>query len=134
MSDLWSFDPTTNYWAFVHGNNVQNQQPSSTDPPNNNPGGLVYMCSWLDETNSLWLFGGESVTSAINPIGYSSAVWQFNPSTNQWSMVLGGSSYGSYTPTYQIGPRSLHGCVSTDGGKTVYVSGGVGYDSSTNKG
>ena len=58
--------------------------------PTNVPGGRWGAPSWIDNSGHLWLFGGFGYAS--NAIfGYLNDLWEFNPSTNEWTW-MGGST------------------------------------------
>ncbi len=147
---MWSYNPLTNIWSFEGGNKVKDLIGLGGDPgtfdPGFNPGGLAKMCAWTDDSNKLWLFGGEQLSSgnikffltvASNPAVIiiieffsvlSSAVWKYDPDIRQWANMRSGALRGSYGPLYEIGARVTHKCVSF--GATTYVNGGYGSDSS----
>ena len=111
LNDLWEFDPTTKMWTWISGSNtvptaygslpgVYGTQgvPAST----NAPGGRFGAVSWTDKSGNLWLFGGignDSTTSSGDYLanGTLNDLWEFNPSTKEWTWVSGsdpGSTLG----------------------------------------
>lgn len=69
----------------------------------NFPGGRHSASSWTDSSGNLWLFGGEGM-DASGTFGILNDLWEFNPSTNQWTWVSGSSTFGSSCFTYDIDP------------------------------
>jgi N-acetylneuraminic acid mutarotase len=61
-----------------------------TPAPGNIPGSRVGAASWTDSSGHLWLFGGEGF-GASGAVDFLNDLWEFNPSTNQWSW-MGGTS------------------------------------------
>ena len=63
-------------------------------PAANVPGGRSGAIGWTDSSGNFWLFGGQgydSGNSGLNNAGYLNDLWEFNPSTNEWTW-MGGSS------------------------------------------
>ncbi|MGC1462912.1 MAG: kelch repeat-containing protein [Terracidiphilus sp.] len=96
FNDLWEFNPalgTNGEWAWIG-------PPSNQGFPvygalgvaavENFPGARYLPVSWTDSKGNLWLFGGTG-TDATDEVGYLNDLWQFNPSTNEWTW-MGGSS------------------------------------------
>jgi N-acetylneuraminic acid mutarotase len=61
-----------------------------TPAPENVPGSRNLSVSWTDSKGNLWLFGGNGWDSAQN-IGYLNDLWEYSPSSNEWTW-MGGSS------------------------------------------
>ncbi len=60
--------------------------PSST----NTPGYRRYaLANWVDNSNNLWLFGGEGIHH--NSMGYKNDLWKYDISNNTWTWVNGDS-------------------------------------------
>ena len=111
LNDLWEFDPSANEWAWTSGsstignNCVQTAsetfcgQPGvygtlGTPAAGNAPGGREDATSWTDNRGHLWLFGGVGF-DANGKDDILNDLWEFNPSTDQWTWVSGGNSAGS---------------------------------------
>ncbi len=83
-NDLWVFQPSTNEWAWMGGNTVNNQ-PGSRDTlgtPSfaNTPAARGYSVSWSDLNGNFWLFGGlDREASGIT--GDLDGLWEFQPNT-----------------------------------------------------
>jgi N-acetylneuraminic acid mutarotase len=68
----------------------------------NTPGGRYQAESWVDSSGNFWLYGGLGFDGAGN-WGALSDLWQFNPSTSQWTW-MGGSSTVPLTGCYGCVP------------------------------
>src|SRR5450432_210137 len=98
LNDLWEFNPSTNEWVWMGGSDTVNQAsvngtlgaPSSQ----NIPGGLYEGVSWTDSNGKLWLRGGLGY-DADGILGYPADLWEFDPSTGDWSWMDGTSTLGS---------------------------------------
>ena len=110
LNDLWEFNPSTNLWTWMGGSDVVGSnggQPGiygtmGTPWTGNIPGGRESGMTWVDSNGNLWLYGGEGFDAQGNGFQLND-VWEFNPSTNEWTWVNGTSTV----------PAS---CVGNDGG------------------
>jgi N-acetylneuraminic acid mutarotase len=150
LNDLWEYNPATNLWAWMGGSSTTNQpsvhgtlgKPAATNIPGNRYGAS----SWTDSFGHLWLFGGSGYDSA----GFGGALndlWEFNPSTNEWTWMGGSSTvnqpgiYGTLgTPAAGNVPGSRSGATSwTDKSGNLWLFGGRGlndlweFNASTNE-
>lgn len=82
LNDLWVYTPSTNSWAWVRGANTISQQGNYSSPglvlPSNMPGARGNGASWIDNANTLWLFGGfghDDTSSVIKPLN---DLWKYN--------------------------------------------------------
>ena len=109
QNDLWEFDPATAEWTWMGG--------SSTVPPagwvpgvygtlgtpaaGNVPGTRSYAVTWTDSGN-LWLFGGlgYGISTSIYE-GSLNDLWEFNPSTDEWTWMGGSNVFSSSPQTAQ---------------------------------
>ena len=125
---LWEFTPSTMEWTWVSGFQtggpaVYGTQgvPALTNSPGNR-GGAV---GWADSAGDLWLFGGD----AFNDL------WEFNPSTKEWTWVSGSNSTGAsvfgtlgVASTSNV-PGARSDSVSwTDASGNFWLFGGGGYN------
>ena len=87
----------TGEWNWVGGSNIAGAAsvPGTLGvaAPGNVPGARMHATSWTDGSGNLWLFGGCS----SNCNGGSNDLWEFSPSTNEWTLVNGGGQtvYGT---------------------------------------
>jgi len=62
LNDFWKYDPVTNNWTWINGNNTSNapgNYGSGGNPsPTNIPGARNGSVSWTDIYGQQWLFGG----------------------------------------------------------------------------
>ncbi|MEO7309090.1 MAG: kelch repeat-containing protein [Chitinophagaceae bacterium] len=80
QSDLWKYDPAINEWTWmkgdrsdsIHGSTVYGTQGVAA--PANKPGLMAYGVSWVDESGTPWLFGGEDGPSS--PTDFSNLLWK----------------------------------------------------------
>jgi N-acetylneuraminic acid mutarotase len=111
-----------------------------TPAAGNVPGGRTSASSWADSSGNIWLFGGDGFDANENE-GYLSDIWEFNPSTNQWTWMGGSSTvpcnycgqsgvYGTKgTPAAGNIPGGRQDSVSwTDKTGHLWLFGGDGYD------
>jgi len=161
LNDLWEFNPSTNEWTWMNGSNAltsnnTGQQGGSgvygtlgTPAAGNTPGGRVSAASWADNSGNLWLFGGDGQDAKGN-VGDLNDLWNYNPSTNEWTW-MGGSAAGSTCPAgsyagSECGQPGVYGTISisaagnvpgsrdsssswTDSSGNLWLFGGSGYDS-----
>lgn len=91
LNDLWKYDPSTNKWVWVKGNDdpnfYSNYGIQGIAGPSNKPGGTYSGISWIDNTGNFWLFGGYGYSE--NGIGLLNALWKYDISSNEWIWVNG---------------------------------------------
>ncbi len=98
LNDLWEYQPSSGQWTWVGGSSSANQHgvygTLGTAAKGNIPPPRDGASTWVDKTGGLWLFGGESNdipgSSSSNP-GYLNDLWEFDPTTTEWTWV-GGSN------------------------------------------
>lgn len=172
LNDLWEFTPATNQWAWMGGSNILScyteyptpgsapEQVCSPPPgvygslgtpaPGNIPGGRAAAASWIDSNGVFWLFGGYGA-DATGGSSYLNDLWRFDPTTNQWAWMGGGSTipfttsgldpvsgapgvYGTLgTPAPGNTPGARMGASSwTDRSGNLWLFGGEGIDANGN--
>jgi N-acetylneuraminic acid mutarotase len=110
----------------------------------NVPSGRSDAASWIDSNGNLWLFGGQNYDPAllddgsyqIYNSGFLNDLWEFSPTTQQWTWVGGGSGenqsgvYGTLGMAAAANfPGSRSGAASwTDRSGNFWLFGGEGYD------
>jgi len=108
FNDLWEFDPSTNEWTWIAGDNT----PSSNCPviatiancgqpgvygtlgapaATNSPGARYSAQSWTDASDHFWLYGGQGFDAAGNLVELDD-LWEFDTSTGEWTWVAGDST------------------------------------------
>ncbi len=92
LNDLWKYDISTNEWTWIKGDNTVDVAGiyGSQGTPGilNKPGARRAGVTWTDALGSLWLFGGYGF-AAMNSGGGLNDLWNYDPSTNQWTWVKG---------------------------------------------
>lgn len=148
-----------NEWTWVGGGNAVNQSgvygQLGTAAAGNIPGGRDSAVNWTDNSGNFWLFGGIGYDAKGNS-GELNDLWEFSPSTNEWTWIGGNSNVGGNcvtvnnpingTSTTYCGqpgiygalgkpdagniPGGRYGAVSwTDGSGNFWLFGGSGFDS-----
>jgi len=119
LNDLWEFNPATNTWTWMGGNNPASCLAGAacngssgvygtlgTASAGNIPGAREFAASWTDKSGNFWLFGGEGMVAGGG--NYLNDLWEFNPSTNEWAWM--GGSDTSYP---QGGAPGVYGTLGT---------------------
>jgi len=102
--------------------------------------------SWTDNKGNLWIFGGSGFDS-VGAQGELNDLWEFNPTSGEWTWMAGNSALpvqtgesgeylgqpGSYgelgTPSSANGPGGRDSAVTwTDGEGNFWLFGGEGFD------
>jgi N-acetylneuraminic acid mutarotase len=118
-----------NEWTWMGGSNSvssgSNGQPGvygtlGSGAIGNIPGGRDNVATWTDRNGNFWLFGGEGIDVNGN-FGVLNDLWEFSPSTNQWTWIGGSSAV----------PASCAGNTSVACGQSG-VYGTIGSASATN--
>jgi len=135
MNDLWMFSPASGNWTWQGGSNSAGARGTygalGSASSTNVPGARSSPLFWTDMNGNFWLFGGIGVDSAGNN-GVLNDLWEFTPTTKQWTWVKGASvvgqtgSYGTQgvasngsTPGARLG-----GTTWTDGAGNLWLFGG----------
>ena len=92
LNDLWKYEPSTNMWTWVKGDNAIDKYGiyGSQGIPslNNKPGGRNWFSSWKDNSGNLWLFGGRG--NGVSTFGLLNDLWKIiSPVT--YTFVGGGN-------------------------------------------
>ncbi|MGA3226223.1 MAG: kelch repeat-containing protein [Acidobacteriaceae bacterium] len=156
LNDLWKFNPATLEWEWVSGSSVLTVvdfmgsqdfvEPGiygtlGTPAAGNFPGGRNSPAAWTDNSGNLWLFGGYGSIST-GYIGYFNDLWEFNPSTVEWTWMGGSNTI----PTNTGGEPGVYGTLGTaaagnipgaryeavswtDHSGNLWLFGGYGFDS-----
>jgi N-acetylneuraminic acid mutarotase len=145
LNDLWEYSPTSKDWAWMGGGNTLPgnyaglpgvygtlETPSSS----NIPGSRWLAATWTDSSGNLWLFGGNGYDSTGNS-GYLNDLWEFTPSSQEWTWMGGSSTVGQAgvygtlnSPVAGIIPGGRFGAVTwTDSKGNFWLFGGNGLDS-----
>ena len=119
LNDLWNFDPSKNEWTWMSGGNTVNQSgvygALGSPSAGNTPGGTYEASSWIDQNGHLWLFGGYAY-DAFGILGLSNDLWEFDPSTLEWTWMGGSNRTGTACPAGQTqfcGYAGVYGTLGT---------------------
>lgn len=138
LNDLWKYDPITNEWTWVRGNNIIDQNGKygslGVSSPTNEPGAREFPTWWKDNNGDFWLFGGDGFDGVGN-FGRLNDLWKYSIATNEWTWMSGASianlngNYGSLTvfsPANMPGARR-GGVAWVDASNNFWVFGGIGF-------
>ena len=139
-NDLWKYDPVTNMWTWMKGDNTVYGAgiygTQGVGAPSNKPGARSQAFSWKGTTGiagTLWLFGGRSINGNN---GYNlNDLWKYDISTNVWTWMKGDNTvdvagiYGSQgTPGILNKPGARRAGVTwTDALGSLCLFGGYGF-------
>jgi hypothetical protein len=113
LNDLWEFNPSTKLWTWMGGSStVGNTVGCSafgcgrsgvygtlgTPAPGNTPGGRIWALASVETNGNFWLYAGSGL-DASGTFGNLNDVWEFTPSTRQWTW-MGGSSVEGQSPAF----------------------------------
>jgi N-acetylneuraminic acid mutarotase len=108
-NDLWEFNPSTNEWAWMSGSSTGSQSgvygTLGTPSTENVPGSREDASGWTDDEGNLWLFGGYG-DDAGGTNGILNDLWEFKPSTSEWTWMSGSGTVGN-------------SCFTSDSGETI---------------
>lgn len=106
LNDLWKLNPSTGVWVRVTGSSTSTQPgvygTMGTPSAQNTPGAREEASGWTDNNGNLWLFGGHGYDAAGDN-GVLNDLWEFNPSTSEWTWMSGSSTVGNSCFAYDIG-------------------------------
>lgn len=106
FSDMWKFSPSNGEWAFMGGStNLPTSAPNKgiygtlgQPSPSNLPGPRMSAVTWTDPQGNFWMYGGEGNDSRGYG-GYLGDLWEYSPSSGEWTW-MGGSPIGGSLPVY----------------------------------
>jgi N-acetylneuraminic acid mutarotase len=139
LNDLWEYNPTSGEWTWVSGSSTINPVAlygtQGVPAAGNAPGPRTDASVWTDKSGNVWLCGGGGLDGS-GAKGELSDLWEYSPSTSQWTWVSGpdtvtnSGNYGSLgvaAPSNNPGGRL--GAVSwTDSEGNHWLFGGYGLD------
>ena len=135
LNDLWEFDPVAKTWAWMSGSATVDASgvygTQGAPAASNVPGGRFSAVSWTDGSGNLWLFGGQGYDSN-GTFGTLNDLWEFSPTTQEWTWVSGSSTanasgaYGTKgTPSTNNVPGGRSGSVGwVDSSGNLWLFGG----------
>jgi N-acetylneuraminic acid mutarotase len=151
LNDLWKYTPSTGEWTWVNGGNQLGAKGNfgsvTVASTANFPSIREFSASWTDKDGNFWLFGGQGEDSAGNS-GYLNDLWEYSPSTGQWTWMGGPSTIQCVTAGGETdcGNSGMYGMqnsgsknnipgsranagTSVDGSGNLWLFGGLGYGS-----
>ncbi len=140
LGDLWEFQPSSGKWTWVGGLSTSNGAgvygSVGQAAASNAPGAREAPVAWTDSAGNLWLFGGVGFDSN-GTLGYLNDLWEFSPSTGQWTWMGGASTVnevGTYGTLKTASVSNVPGARQfmsawTDPAGNFWLFGGVGFDS-----
>ena len=101
FNDLWKYNPATNIWTWISGDNIRTQNgiygTRGVASAANKPGARHSAVSWTDAAGNLWLMGGSGYASSTS--GGLNDLWKFNTPTNFYYKDHDGDGYGDFNIT-----------------------------------
>ncbi len=124
LNDLWKYDPVSNEWTWINGENDLNKKgvygTQGISDPANFAGGRNSMVSWVDGSGILWIFGGTTLASGGSE--ELNDLWKYNPSTYEWTWMKGDSANNTIAAHYgTYGTQSVSDQMNTPGGRAGAV-------------
>jgi N-acetylneuraminic acid mutarotase len=145
LNDLWKFSPSSGQWTWVSGANAINNNgvygTQGIASTSNMPGGRWLSKSWTDSAGNLWLFGGGGY-GATGGSGELNDLWEFSPSTGEWTWISGANSINNIGVYGTLGTGSASNVPGgrqqanswIDSSGNLWLSGGAGYGASGGSG
>jgi hypothetical protein len=139
LNDLWSFDPSNTTWTLVSGSTTVDAAGSygtkGSASSTNVPGARWGAVSWVDASGNFWIFGGQGY-DFTSTNGLLNDLWEFNPTTSEWTWVAGSdlaNQDGDYgimgTASASNAPGGRQSAASwTDKSGNFWLFGGFGLD------
>jgi N-acetylneuraminic acid mutarotase len=138
---LFPANAQTNEWTWMGGTKTPALAtfgtlgvPSASNFPSNRHAAV----NWTDSQGNLWMFGGDGFDASGKP-GYLNDLWEYNPSTNEWTWMGGSNNASNFgtaegvagtlgTPSTQNIPQGRFGAIGwTDQDGNLWLFGGNNY-------
>jgi N-acetylneuraminic acid mutarotase len=143
LNDLWQYSPATGLWTWVSGGNADNAVgvygTQGTAAASNIPGARYSASSWIDSSGKMYLFGGYGYDSTGSSAGAGKLndLWEYTPSSGQWTWVSGediANASGIYDALGNAAAGFVPGARQAatswiDSAGNLWLFGGVGFDS-----
>ncbi|MDQ5920054.1 MAG: hypothetical protein QG673_110 [Pseudomonadota bacterium] len=136
-SDLWRYNIRTKQWTWMSGANTANTQYGvygtlGVPDAKNIPGMRGGAHAWIDNSNNLWLFGGQDCDSGCP---FLNDLWKYNIPTGLWTWMGGSNTYdqvGVYgvkgvSDINNVPGSRFYGFAWTDNSGAFWLFGGLGY-------
>jgi N-acetylneuraminic acid mutarotase len=146
LNDLWKYSPSSGLWTWMGGSDqigaLGVYGTIGVASPGNAPGARYNATSWIDSTGNLWLFGGSGCDSTGCSFVGLNDLWQYSPSTGEWTWVSG-SSVANASGVY--GPQGVASAANVPGARNganswidpsgnVWLFGGIGFATGSSSG
>ena len=101
LNDLWSYDPMTNNWTWVHGPPGISQDPGSIGPVCVSADSLNpisrFECRvrWVDIEGDLWMWGGGTIGLSQSQ-SFLNDLWRYRIEDDQWTLMWPDSLYDPF--------------------------------------
>lgn len=127
FNDIWRFSPSTRQWAWMGGSDKSGCKGCGqagvygtlgTAAPTNIPGSRDFATGWTDAEGKFWLYGGGGY-DATRYASSLSDLWEFDPSSREWTWMGGTSTIKSVCNSGTLG---VSGCADTPGFREFSVS------------
>lgn len=145
LNDLWKYTPSTGEWTWESGSDAGGESASQAPvgvygtrgqaAATNVPGARSSAVAWTDASGNLWLFGGFGYDS-IGIYGDLNDLWEYTPSTGEWTWTSGcdlSGCVGLYSalgqPSPAVRPGARDSAIAwTDARGNLWLFGGSGVD------
>ncbi len=139
LNDLWKYSPTTKLWTWVSGSNTGNSAGTygtkGTFAAANAPPARFGQAMTMDASGNFWLFGGAPAAT-LGTTAFLNDLWEYKPSTNQWTWVSGSNSTGApgvygtkgTGSTANVPGGRIYPTIWTDATGNIWIFSGLGLD------
>jgi N-acetylneuraminic acid mutarotase len=143
LNDMWRYSPSSGQWTWVAGSNVDDAAgvygTQGTVSAGTVPGARQSANTWIDAAGGVWLYGGYGYDST-GGVGALDDLWQYSPSSGQWTWISGSSgadASGDYGTQGTVSASTVPGARQAanswiDSSGHLWLFGGVGYGASGN--
>ncbi len=137
-NDLWKYDPVAHEWTWMKGSgnagSLATYGVQGVPSLSNNPGGRAWgVCSFVDNNNNLWMYGGIGFDASGGHSCFHD-LWKYDINANEWTWMQGSDSEtiaavfgtkGIADPANTPGSRSECAASWTDKNNNLWLFGGA---------
>jgi N-acetylneuraminic acid mutarotase len=125
LNDLWRYSPMSGFWTWMGGSTAVDARGvygvQGVATATNLPGARYQATTWIDLSDSFWLFGGEGYDSSNFGANIQNDVWKYDPASGQWTWMAGANAEGGgVAGLYQT--QGLPGAVNLPGARAMAMS------------